>query len=88
MLIVVLIYIMLLAIVLGLGYWSYVIGRREWSDAAGDVIPVTYFFVGLLLAGMIQGSMQETVTLIVGGLLLSVANFGLFLWGKHRASKA
>jgi len=78
---------MLVAIALGLGYWSYVLGRREQSDSAGDVIPLTYFFVGILLAGMIQGSMRETITLIVGGVLLSVINFGLFWWGKHQASQ-
>jgi len=77
----------LIIIVLGLDYWSYMLGRQGRSDSAGDIIPVTYFFVGVLLAGMIQGTMRETVTLIVSGLLLCVINFSLYFWGKQQASQ-
>ncbi|ARO02022.1 hypothetical protein BIZ31_01625 [Lactiplantibacillus plantarum] len=78
---------MLLVVTLGLGYWSYLLGKRNQSNFVGTVIPVAYFAVRAILAVMIQTTTHGLVSSLVGGLLFSLIYYGLFVWGKHRANK-
>ncbi|WP_048000503.1 hypothetical protein [Lactiplantibacillus herbarum] len=88
MLVVVLIGLLLIVITLGLGYWSYVLGKRNSTNLVGAIIPAVYFIVRALLAVMMQGSTRELITSLIGSLIFSLIYYGLFVWGKHRANKA
>ncbi|WP_407873812.1 hypothetical protein [Lactiplantibacillus plantarum] len=43
-----------MVITLGLGVWSYLLGKRNQSNFVGTVIPVAYFAVRAILAVMTQ----------------------------------
>ncbi|MCM2586101.1 hypothetical protein [Lactiplantibacillus plantarum] len=87
MFIILIIGLLLLVVTLGLGYWSYLLGKRNQSNFVGTVIPVAYFAVRAILAVMIQTTTHGLVSSLVGGLLFSLIYYGLFVWGKHRANK-
>ncbi|WP_280948743.1 hypothetical protein [Lactiplantibacillus plantarum] len=87
MFIILIIGLLLLVVMLGLGYWSYLLGKRNQSNFVGTVIPVAYFAVRAILAVMIQTTTHGLVSSLVGGLLFSLIYYGLFVWGKHRANK-
>ena len=87
MLIIVTIGVLVMVITLGLGVWSYLLGKRNQSNFVGTVIPVAYFAVRAILAVMTQTATHGLVSSLVGSLLFSLIYYGLFVWGKHRADK-
>ena len=87
MFIILIIGLLLLVVTLGLGYWSYLLGKRNQSNFVGTVIPVAYFAVRAILAVMTQTTTHGLVSSLVGSLLFSLIYYGLFAWGKHRANK-
>ena len=87
MLVIVVIGLFLLAVTLGLGYWSYLLGKRNQSNFVGTIIPVAYFAVRAILAVMTQTATHGLVSSLVGSLLFSLIYYGLFAWGKHWANK-
>ena len=87
MLVIVVIGLFLLAVTLGLGYWSYLLGKRNQSNFVGTIIPVAYFAVRAILAVMIQTTTHGLVSSLVGSLLFSLAYYGLSAWGKCLANK-
>ncbi|MFU0834621.1 MAG: Integral membrane protein [Lactiplantibacillus plantarum] len=87
MLIIVTIGVLVMVITLGLGVWSYLLGKRNQSNFVGTIIPVAYFAVRAILAVMTQTTTHGLVSSLVGSLLFSLIYYGLFAWGKHRANK-
>ncbi|WP_076655683.1 hypothetical protein [Lactiplantibacillus plantarum] len=87
MFIILIIGLLLLVVTLGLGYWSYLLGKRNQSNFVGTVIPVAYFAVRAILAVMTQTATHGLVSSLVGSLLFSLIYYGLFVWGKHRTNK-
>ncbi|MBX4157849.1 hypothetical protein VZM76_01715 [Lactiplantibacillus plantarum] len=87
MFIILIIGLLLLVVTLGLGYWSYLLGKRNQSNFVGTIIPVAYFAVRAILAVMTQTTTHGLVSSLVGSLLFSLIYYGLFAWGKHRANK-
>ena len=87
MLIILIIGLLLLVVTLGLGYWSYLLGKRNQSNFVGTVIPVAYFAVRAILAVMTQTTTHGLVSSLVGSLLFSLAYYGLSAWGKCLANK-
>ena len=87
MLIILIIGLLLLVVTLGLGYWSYLLGKRNQSNFVGTVIPVAYFAVRAILAVMTQTTTHGLVSSLLGSLLFSLIYYGLFVGGKHRANK-
>ncbi|ANM73508.1 hypothetical protein [Lactiplantibacillus plantarum] len=79
--------IVIIGITLGLGYWSYLLGKRNQSNFVGTVIPVAYFAVRAILAVMTQTTTHGLVSSLLGSLLFSLIYYGLFVGGKHRANK-
>ncbi|WP_420324101.1 hypothetical protein, partial [Lactiplantibacillus herbarum] len=74
-LVIVLIGLLLLVITLGLGYWSYVLGKRNQTNLVGAIIPAVYFIVRALLAVMMQSTTRGLITSLVGSLIY----YGLFV---------
>ncbi|MEN1745652.1 hypothetical protein [Lactiplantibacillus plantarum] len=87
MLIIVVIGLLLLVVTVGLGVWSYRLGKRNRSNLVGIVITVAYFVVRAILAMMMQSTTRGLVSSLVGSLLFSLIYYGLFAWGKHRATR-
>ena len=87
MFIILIIGLLLLVVTLGLGYWSYLLGKRNQSNFVGTIIPVAYFAVRAILAVMTQTTTHDLVLSLVGSLLFSLIYYGLFVGGKHRANK-
>ncbi|CDN27133.1 integral membrane protein [Lactiplantibacillus plantarum] len=87
MLIIATIGVLVMVITLGLGYWSYLLGKRNQSNFVGTIIPVAYFAVRAILAVMTQTATHGLVSSLVGSLLFSLIYYGLFAWGKHRANR-
>ena len=87
MLIIATIGVLVMVITLGLGYWSYLLGKRNQSNFVGTIIPVAYFAVRAILAVMTQTTTHGLVSSLVGSLLFSLIYYGLFVGGKHRANK-
>ena len=87
MLIIVTIGVLVMVITLGLGVWSYLLGKRNQSNFVGTVIPVAYFAVRAILAVMTQTATHGLVSSLVGSLLFSLIYYGLFVGGTHRANK-
>jgi hypothetical protein len=87
LLIIVTIGVLVMVITLGLGVWSYLLGKRNQSNFVGTIIPVAYFAVRAILAVMTQTTTHGLVSSLVGSLLFSLIYYGLFAWGKHRANK-
>ena len=87
MFIILIIGLLLLVVTLGLGYWSYLLGKRNQSNFVGTVIPVAYFAVRAILAVMTQTATHGLVSSLVGSLLFSLIYYGLFAWGKHCVNK-
>jgi hypothetical protein len=79
--------VLVMVITLGLGYWSYLLGKRNQSNFVGTIIPVAYFAVRAILAVMTQTATHGLVSSLVGSLLFSLIYYGLFAWGKHRANR-
>jgi len=80
--------IILVVLILGLGYWSYTLGKRNQTNLVGAIIPAAYFIVRALLAVMMQGTTSGLITSLIGSLIFSLIYYGLFVWGKRRANKA
>ncbi len=74
--------VVIIGITLGLGYWSYLLGKRNQSNFVGTVIPVAYFAVRAILAVMTQTTTHGLVSSLVGSLLFSLIYYGLFVWGS------
>ncbi|GAB6199878.1 hypothetical protein FIV11_06515 [Lactiplantibacillus plantarum] len=87
MFIILIIGLLLLVVTLGLGYWSYLLGKRNQSNFVGTIIPVAYFAVRAILAVMTQTAAHGLVSSLVGSLLFSLIYYGLFAWGKHCVNK-
>ncbi|MGX7693233.1 hypothetical protein ACWPXM_14010 [Lactiplantibacillus plantarum] len=77
----------MIGITLGLGLWSYWLGKRTQTNLVDVIIPVAYFAVRAILAVMTQTATHGLVSSLVGSLLFSLIYYGLFVWGKHRADK-
>ena len=82
MLIILIIGLLLLVVTLGLGYWSYLLGKRNQSNFVGTVIPVAYFAVRAILAVMTQTTTHGLVSSLVGSLLFSLIYYGVFAGGS------
>ena len=87
MIAIVVIGLLLLAVILGLGYWSYSLGKRSQTNLVGAIIPAAYFIVRAILAVMTQGSTRGLITSLIGSLIFSLIYYCLFVWGKHRVNK-
>jgi len=72
---------------IGLGYWSYALGKRNQTNLVGAIIPTVYFIVRAFLAVMVQSTTRGLLTSLVGSLILSLIYYGLFAWRKYRANK-
>ncbi|MCT3222645.1 hypothetical protein EFO81_08140, partial [Lactiplantibacillus plantarum] len=72
MFIILIIGLLLLVVTLGLGYWSYLLGKRNQSNFVGTIIPVAYFAVRAILAVMTQTAAHGLVSSLVGSLLFSL----------------
>ena len=79
--------VVIIGITLGLGYWSYLLGKRNQSNFVGTIIPIAYFVVRTVLAVTTQNMTRGLVSSLVGSLLFSLAYYGLFAWGKYRTNK-
>ncbi|MCM2635318.1 hypothetical protein NDQ38_11110 [Lactiplantibacillus plantarum] len=79
--------VVIIGITLGLGFWSYLLGKRNQSNFVGTIIPIAYFVVRTVLVVTTQNTTHGLVSSLVGGLLFSLIYYGLFVWGKHRANK-
>jgi len=75
------------AITIGLGYWSYVLGKQRKTNLIGSIIPVGYFIVRVIFAATMGDGMRELLTSSVGSLVIALVYFGLFAWGRQRTSK-
>ncbi|ARN99754.1 hypothetical protein ALX04_012755 [Lactiplantibacillus plantarum subsp. plantarum] len=79
--------VVIIGITLGLGFWSYLLGKRNQSNFVGTIIPIAYFVVRTVLAVTTQNTTHGLVSSLVGSLLFSLAYYGLFAWGKYRTNK-
>ncbi|MCB7462224.1 hypothetical protein LG348_01990 [Lactiplantibacillus argentoratensis] len=79
--------VVIIGITLGLGFWSYLLGKRNQSNFVGTIIPIAYFVVRTVLAVTTQNMTRGLVSSLVGSLLFSLVYYGLFAWGKHRTNK-
>ncbi|EHS82984.1 hypothetical protein [Lactiplantibacillus plantarum] len=79
--------VVIIGITLGLGFWSYLLGKRNQSNFVGTIIPIAYFVVRTVLAATTQNTTHGLVSSLVGSLLFSLVYYGLFAWGKHRTNK-
>ncbi|MCM2648972.1 hypothetical protein NDQ50_04875 [Lactiplantibacillus plantarum] len=79
--------VVIIGITLGLGFWSYLLGKRNQSNFVGTIIPIAYFVVRTVLVVTTQNTTHGLVSSLVGSLLFSLIYYGLFVWGKHRANK-
>ena len=74
-------------ITIGLGYWSYVIGKHNQTNLIGSIIPAGYFIVRVIFAVVLCEGSQELITSLAGNLAITIIFVGLFAWGKQRAGK-
>ena len=65
-------------ITIGLGYWSYILGKRNKSNLVGSVIPVGYFIVRLVFVLVLGEGVRELITSLVGNLVITVIYVLLF----------
>ncbi|WP_280948742.1 hypothetical protein [Lactiplantibacillus plantarum] len=79
--------VVIIGITLSLGFWSYLLGKRNQSNFVGTIIPIAYFVVRTVLAVTTQNTTHGLVSSLVGSLLFSLAYYGLFAWGKYRTNK-
>ena len=79
--------VVIIGITLGLGFWSYLLGKRNQSNFVGTIIPIAYFVVRTVLVVTTQNTTHGLVSSLVGSLLFSLVYYGLFAWGKHRTNK-
>ena len=63
-------------ITIGLGYWSYILGKRNKSNLVGSVIPVGYFIVRLVFVLVLGEGVRELITSLVGNLVITVTYVG------------
>jgi len=75
------------SITIGLGYWSYILGKRQKANLIGSFIPLGYFIAREIFAVTMGDGTQELLTSLVGSLVISLVYFGLFAWGKQRVGK-
>ncbi|ARK33251.1 hypothetical protein [Lactiplantibacillus plantarum] len=74
-------------ITIGLGYWSYTLGKRNKSNIVGSVIPAGYFIVRLVFVLVLGEGVRELITSLVGNLVITVIYVLLFVWGRQRFNK-
>ncbi|WP_436703496.1 hypothetical protein [Lactiplantibacillus plantarum] len=74
-------------ITLGLGYWSYILGKRNKSNIVGSVIPAGYFIVRLVFVLVVGEGVRELITSVVGNLVITVVYVLLFVWGRQRFTR-
>ena len=74
-------------ITIGLGYWSYILGKRNKSNLVGSVIPVGYFIVRLAFALLLGEGVREMITSLVGNLVFTFIYVLLFVSGRQRFNK-
>ncbi|MGA3555391.1 hypothetical protein ACA614_03350 [Lactiplantibacillus plantarum] len=74
-------------ITIGLGYWSYALGKCNKSNLVGSVIPVGYFIVRLVFVLVLGEGVRELITSLVGNLVITVIYVLLFVWGRQRFNK-
>ncbi|AJO73134.1 hypothetical protein PND37_00640 [Lactiplantibacillus plantarum] len=79
--------VVIIGITLGLGFWSYLLGKRNQSNFVGTIIPIAYFVVRTVLVVTTQNTTHGLVSSLVGSLLFSLVYYGLFAWGKYRTNK-
>ncbi|CDN27134.1 hypothetical protein [Lactiplantibacillus plantarum] len=87
MLVFILIGLITAVITIGLGYWSYILGKRNKSNIVGSVIPVGYFIVRLVFVLVLGEGVRELITSLVGNLVITVIYVLLFVWGRQRFNK-
>ncbi|EIW15014.1 putative membrane protein [Lactiplantibacillus pentosus KCA1] len=87
MLVFILIGLITVVITIGLGYWSYALGKRSKSNLVGSIIPVGYFIVRLAFALVLGEDVREMITSLVGNLVITVVYILLFVWGRQRCNK-
>ncbi|MDG2543844.1 hypothetical protein, partial [Lactiplantibacillus plantarum] len=64
--------VVIIGITLGLGFWSYLLGKRNQSNFVGTIIPIAYFVVRTVLAVTTQNMTRGLVSSLVGSLLFSL----------------
>jgi len=74
-------------ITFGLGFWSYVLGKRNQTNLIGGIIPAGYFIVRVIFAVTLREGTHELITSLVGNLCITIILVGLFFWGKQRANR-
>ncbi len=74
--------VVIIGIMLGLGFWSYLLGKRNQSNFVGTIIPIAYFVVRTVLVVTTQNTTHGLVSSLVGSLLFSLVYYGLFAWGS------
>ncbi|MCM2586107.1 hypothetical protein NDQ54_08270 [Lactiplantibacillus plantarum] len=79
--------VVIIGITLGLGFWSYLLGKRNQSNFVGTIIPIAYFVVRTVLVVTTQNTTHGLVSSLVGSLLFSLVYYGLFAWGKYQTNK-
>lgn len=70
--------VVIIGITLGLGFWSYLLGKRNQSNFVGTIIPIAYFVVRTVLVVTTQNTTHGLVSSLVGSLLFSLVYYGLF----------
>ncbi|MDE4475079.1 hypothetical protein C1S38_04185 [Lactiplantibacillus plantarum] len=74
-------------ITIGLGYWGYILGKRNKSNIVGSVIPAGYFIVRLVFVLVLGEGVRELITSLVGNLVITVVYVLLFVWGRQRFNR-
>ncbi|MBP5809715.1 hypothetical protein [Lactiplantibacillus argentoratensis] len=74
-------------ITISLGYWSYILGKRNKSNLVGSVIPAGYFIVRLVFVLVLGEGVRELITSLVGNLVITGIYVLLFVWGRQRFNK-
>ncbi|QYC98202.1 hypothetical protein HZF13_01655 [Lactiplantibacillus plantarum] len=74
-------------ITIGLGYWSYILGKCNKSNIVGSVIPAGYFIVRLVFVLVLGEGVRELITSLVGNLVITVVYVLLFVWGRQRFNR-
>ena len=61
--------VVIIGITLGLGFWSYLLGKRNQSNFVGTIIPIAYFVVRVILAVMTQTTTHGLMFSLVGSVI-------------------
>nr|WP_137607074.1 hypothetical protein [Lactiplantibacillus daoliensis] len=84
MIILIIIGLIFAAVTIGLGYWSYILGKQQKTNFTGSIIPLGYFIVRAIFAVTMGDGTRELLTSLVGSLVIALIYIWLFSWGKQR----